>query len=204
MKTLILAVLLSIAGVYSTHAEQVATIQHISWPDSGYCTTFSINAELGYWMTAGHCFQAGVEATIGGEPAVAQFADDRIEVAVYKTRLKAPAVRLAPRAPRVCNHACGPRAMVTIVGFPISMPLTVAHGYLANRGAKPWAEGDVFDTYDAPAEPGNSGSPIFNAEGELIGILVGGSNRGFTYGTPWEALQKFRHFWSAGILFPNK
>lgn len=58
---------------------------------------------------------------------------------------------------------------VLAIGNPLGLSFTITHGIVSKVGR------DLGDSYlytqtDAPINPGNSGGPLFNMEGELIGI----------------------------------
>lgn len=90
-------------------------------------------------------------------------------------RLKGP----VPRGIRPAVLADSDRmrigSRVFVVGAPRGISHTLTVGYLSARRAKPQQmEGliqlEVFQT-DAAVNPGNSGGPMFNMQGEVIGIV---------------------------------
>jgi S1-C subfamily serine protease len=51
----------------------------------------------------------------------------------------------------------------------------------------PWMRGigwEVLFQSDSAANPGNSGGPVFNMHGEVIGVLVAGMSEGVNYSIP--------------------
>lgn len=67
---------------------------------------------------------------------------------------------------------------VTVVGHPRGLPLTIRHGNVVSKEVSqfPWvsAEPINFLFINIIAYGGNSGSPVTNDKGELIGVLFGG------------------------------
>ena len=71
---------------------------------------------------------------------------------------------------------------VVAIGNPLSLESTVSNGIVSGmRSAK--EEGGNFLQITAPISPGSSGGPLFNTEGEVVGIttmyLKGGENLNF-------------------------
>lgn len=73
----------------------------------------------------------------------------------------------------------GQRAYVA--GYPFGMPFTVTEGTISS--VKQLLANQNYIQTDAAVNPGNSGGPMFNAEGELIGVtvskLIDADNMGF-------------------------
>lgn len=77
---------------------------------------------------------------------------------------------------------------ITIVGYPLMLPLSIEHGYVMS--------GELFDAngiktivLDAMLLPGNSGGPVFDAQGKVIGtadMTVDGHDLGFMVPIPQE------------------
>lgn len=64
---------------------------------------------------------------------------------------------------------------VTCLGYPFDGHLRVSQGIVGalNVVVPLWGDVKLID-HTAPAYPGNSGGPIFNALGEVVGVHVGG------------------------------
>ena len=70
---------------------------------------------------------------------------------------------------RLATHVPATQEQVYISGHPSSIfPAHVSMGYLSG-----WLNGWLLTS--APAWPGSSGGPVWNTDGELIGLLVRGS-----------------------------
>lgn len=156
-----------------------------------FCTAFQINERDGLWASAGHCVAAamrhGKGMFIAGKEAILIEIgfDEHRDYAILEVHgIRATRLKLAPLAPRQGDRA-------TIAGYPYGWPvLTVTSGHIAARlvtlGPVP-----VSDVYDITIAGGNSGSPVLNARGEVIGLLWGGMNEAMHgLGIPWEALKR--------------
>lgn len=73
------------------------------------------------------------------------------------------------------------RDQVFVLGFPFGMPFTITEGIVSNE--KQLLDGKNYIQTDAAVNPGNSGGPVLNATGELIGVTTakfsGADNVGF-------------------------
>lgn len=59
---------------------------------------------------------------------------------------------------------------VFVAGFPFGLPFTVTEGTVSSP--KQLMSGRHYIQTDAAVNPGNSGGPIFNAEGQVVGVTV--------------------------------
>jgi hypothetical protein len=62
------------------------------------------------------------------------------------------------------------RDKVFVLGFPFGMPYTITEGIVSNE--KQLLDGKNFIQTDAAVNPGNSGGPVVNAEGVLVGVTT--------------------------------
>lgn len=76
----------------------------------------------------------------------------------------------------------------------VTMGILSACNLDKSEGIPSWGWGVLFQT-DLAANPGNSGGPVFNIEGEVVGIVVGlfgpGSYAGITYCVPSNICESF-------------
>lgn len=79
---------------------------------------------------------------------------------------------------------------INVAGYPFGMPFTVTEGTVSSP--KQLMNNSYYIQTDAAVNPGNSGGPMFNADGSVIGITVSkfseADNMGF--GIPVERLKK--------------
>jgi serine protease Do len=105
----------------------------------------------------------------GGQEYVAQVvgSDDLTDLALLRVEARAP----MPSVPWGSSEAVRVGQWVLAAGNPFGLGGTVTAGILSARGRNigsgPY---DDFLQTDAPFNPGNSGGPLFNTEGEVIGI----------------------------------
>jgi len=62
------------------------------------------------------------------------------------------------------------RDQVFVLGFPFGMPFTITEGIVSNE--KQLLDGKNYIQTDAAVNPGNSGGPVLNANGILIGVTT--------------------------------
>jgi hypothetical protein len=86
---------------------------------------------------------------------------------------------------RVAKHNNSPvGARVTLIGSPKGLAHTINEGLMSGRRALGKADRIQLSI---PTSPGSSGSPVFNATGEVIGIVTGGPDEeteSITYAVP--------------------
>jgi serine protease Do len=62
------------------------------------------------------------------------------------------------------------RDKVSVLGYPFGMPFTVTEGIVS--AAKQLLNGQSYIQTDAAVNPGNSGGPVVNVNGEIIGVTT--------------------------------
>ena len=85
-----------------------------------------------------------------------------------------------------------------VFGFPLGLDLTVTRGILSNANVE--LEGEPLLRslqIDAAASPGNSGGPVVNGEGELVGILRSGMEgyEGLNFATKVSSIARLVESW---------
>lgn len=152
------------------------SVQALQAKGQTFCTAFSINEEEGHWGTAAHCAAAALErgysVTIGGQPAwIVDIDFPAADVATFQSTFKAPAVKFASRNAKVGDA-------VFIIGYPYGITRTLTKGFLAAKSIPIVHPSTGYymasDILDITTAGGNSGSPVFNAKGQVIGVLWGG------------------------------
>lgn len=189
-------VALTLVAVLAFASDKPNPVQPLQYHGDTFCTAFSIAEKAGYFATAAHCaaYALDKEVTIGGEPAWVVFVGfPSADVAVFQVDLHAPAFKLAKVAPEVGDA-------IEVIGYPYGITRTVTFGTMAARRIPlKHPSTDYYMTSDILAitsAPGNSGSPVLNAKGELIGVLWGGFSDsphalGVSYEGTMQALAAF-------------
>ena len=170
----------------------INSVQALQSQGDTFCTAFSINEQEGYWATAAHCATYALEeqlnVTIMGKPAhIVYVGFPSADVAVFQSEATAPAVRLADQTVEVGDE-------LYIVGYPWGITRTKTQGYMAalripivHPTTGYYMTSDLLDITTAG---GNSGSPVFNSKGDVIGVLWGGFNAApVALGVPLEAVR---------------
>ncbi|MBO3464169.1 S1 family peptidase, partial [Aetokthonos hydrillicola] len=135
--------------------------------------------------------------------AIASGAPDRgRDIAILKVNIKnASSLKLADsKQVELLDH-------ITVVGYPgaadSSLLASPSH-YVASftdgkiSAKKQLPDGSPVLQISAPATHGNSGSPVLNDKGEVIGMVTFGSDvSGFTFIIPSETISQF--LWLAGV-----
>ncbi|MCC7284200.1 MAG: trypsin-like peptidase domain-containing protein [Acetobacteraceae bacterium] len=132
-------------------------------------------------LSDGRVFDARV---LGGDP--------RTDLAVLKIDApgRLPFVRFAE------NPDIRPGEPVMAMGNPFGLGGTVTSGIISARGRDIGAgPADDFIQHDAPINPGNSGGPLFNINGEVIGVNTAilspsGGSIGIGFAIPSPVAQK--------------
>ena len=181
---LVLAAVLLISPILT--AKPLPSVQAIQYQGRTFCTVFNINEEKGYFASAGHCafyvLREGLDGkvTILGKPATVEMIAFLYDVAVFKADIhNIPALKLAEKSVEACNPKLISKCeLISIQGFPYGLPrLITVTGHMAAREIPilhPSYEIVMYsDILDITTAGGNSGSPVFNSKGEVIGILWG-------------------------------
>ncbi len=152
----------------------------------------------GYIVTNNHV--AGTADTIfvslsdGTElPATLVGTDDLTDIAVIKVSFPRP----LPFVPWGDSRAIEVGDWVIAAGNPFGLGGSVTAGIVSARGrdigASPF---DDFLQIDAPINPGNSGGPVFNEDGQVVGVNTaivapnGGGSVGIGFAVPSEIAQR--------------
>lgn len=108
------------------------------------------------------------------------------DIAIVETRSALPAaVTLADENPEIGDA-------VNIVGYPGGGRLTTTSGHVVSYEADPLNSnaGEVIVT-DAPAERGSSGSPLYNEDGDVVGVVYAATSDGeHSLAVPVETLRE--------------
>jgi S1-C subfamily serine protease len=154
-----------------------------------------------YILTAAHCASSGMD---DGSPQATM--DIRIRVGNFGLSNPVPGLvvhfdPIRDVAVVVAAEVLGPHAQVPlatrdpetgdpviVVGHPRGMSWTVTTGVAT--GVRPdTLDGQSFLQVSAQAAPGNSGGPVFNEFGEVVGMVVAGMDSHLVFCVPLEALR---------------
>ena len=142
------------------------------------CTSFSINKAKGYWLTARHCALDGT--MFHNKPITWIGYNDALDLAIFEADFM-DSIKLATGPPQVGDE-------VIIIGYPLgSIDPIVFFGRVSN----PLARVDATQTkaiFNLIGLPGNSGGPILDKSGRLIGIGQLSNGAGLAWGISWKAL----------------
>ena len=180
MVRLYTTILLVVSLFSSPVTARLNPVQPLQFHGQTYCTSWSINEAQGYWATVAHCAAAarmleeqsqGDQSTIDGRQAVVIFQGTEVDTAVFQADAHAEAFELAKKAQEVGDP-------VAIVGYPYGFARARTSGSVAIRSL--WLWHPVLEHYvmndilDITTAPGNSGSPVLNPKGKVVGLLWGG------------------------------
>ena len=146
----------------------------------------------GYIVTNNHVIQGATDITVilrDDTQLKAKLigSDSRIDVAVLK--VEPPAKRPLPAVRFGDSDKAGVGDWVVAIGNPFGLGHSVTAGIVSARGR---ALSDSLDDYmqtDAAINKGNSGGPLFNADGEVVGVNTAiysptGANAGLAFSIP--------------------
>jgi serine protease Do len=111
--------------------------------------------------------------------------DPKTDLALIKIDTKQP----LPAASLGDSNATEVGDWVMAIGSPFGFNLTVTSGIVSAKGRALGGNYDNFIQTDASINPGNSGGPLFNTDGQVIGINTAiysstGSNAGIGFAIP--------------------
>lgn len=179
-----LAAILALAPIPTTASDSRYPVQALQAQGTALCTVFSINKKEGYFASAGHCALSvitnSIPVTILGEPAIVVMVGTLYDIAVFKADVHIQAMKLADKPVEACNPIrLSDCEKISIQGFPAGMPRVITvTGYVSARSVPilhpRYSMIMDSDILDITTTGGNSGSPVLNKDGEVVGILWGG------------------------------
>jgi serine protease Do len=160
---------------------KIYTKEDITFPGTGYVATSGglgsgvLIDEEGIILTASHVVQMAnsimVEFASGEQvPANVISSVPSADVALLKLvwKVKNPVIKLGDSDKMEVGNE------IMMVGAPFGLNFSMSKGYISGRRVlKKFANGSKFIEFfqtDAAINPGNSGGPMFNMDGEVIGI----------------------------------
>jgi serine protease Do len=159
--------------IYQRAAAAIAIVRVRSGDRSGLGTAFAIDPS-GTLVTAAHVARGADQITV-------EFGDDgSLEAALvgYDARRDLAMLRARPRGPLPAleiGDSSGLRRgdPVLAIGTPRGRPRVMTTGSILNTGVTlPGLVPGIFLLFDAAVEPGNSGGPLLNDRGQVVGVVV--------------------------------
>ncbi len=133
----------------------------------GFGTGFLVSGE-GDFLTNNHVVEGCTTVSIDGLPATIIATDDAFDLALLRVS-PAPSAEPAQFAEKPARL----NSDVTVIGFPLP---DLLGGLNVTRGSVTSLKGIAGDgvrmQISAPVQPGNSGGPVVNAAGQVVGVVV--------------------------------
>lgn len=144
---------------------------HTSTVAVNYAGSGVIISEYGHVLTCAHVVEHPLRSPIittlsNGVTvqAIVLYSDEARDLALLKIAGSYEPSKIGKRPLRLGQE-------VLAVGNPNSQAFSTSHGIISHVG-RDIEEGYLFTQIDAPVNGGNSGGPLFNLQGELIGIVA--------------------------------
>jgi Trypsin-like peptidase domain/zinc-ribbon domain len=155
--------------------------------------------KAGHVVTNAHVLAKAISVTItdaSGQPFTADLegidrSGDFAELSTSDT---------APKPLAGADQAVSVGDEVVVIGNPFgTLPNTVTHGLVAGTDRQFTIDATTYQNMiqsDAVANPGNSGGPMVNMSGKLVGMVTAGGS-GYAYAIPWNAFGSEVTSWEA-------
>ncbi|MDX1920196.1 MAG: serine protease [Candidatus Caenarcaniphilales bacterium] len=177
-------------NIYSNYSDSVLMISNESSKGDdlvlNFGTAFSIN-DSGLLLTSAHLIRknSSVTDSYGNKLTIlaVEWIDEEADLAVIKVNKKVQALPLATSY----NTQIG--ETLTIISNPSGFQNTLTQGVLSSKRNR---DNMQVLQYSAPISPGSSGGPIFNEDGQVIGVVQGiytaANSQNLNFGIPVELL----------------
>lgn len=97
-----------------------------------------------------------------------------------------------PNVANLADAAPSPGDVLTIAGYPLGEALAVRQGpYVDDVKDEIGGAPDLVYRIDAETHPGNSGSPLANEDGDVVGVVYASDDVHTTYAVALETLETF-------------
>lgn len=192
---------LDFATIYAREQSGVVRIETLSCNAGGIGTGFLLSPTL--IATVNHVIDQSVVVSLiaGSQRATGTVvgADPAHDLALVRSSrpLTGYHFQFATTSPAVGDP-------VAAIGFPIGDPITLTHGDISglNRNVtvtgNPVPQSGLIET-DAPLNPGNSGGPLLNQSGDVVGLVDAGRSNanGIAYAVPATQASPADQRWTA-------
>lgn len=181
-----------VCSLYRVHRASVVRLQ----TDDGQGAGVVISTD-GDILTSAHVVADASEVLIGthdgrGFPGTVAFLDADIDLAVVRVQtpgVEWAAVKLEP------DDSLPIGSKIYVIGHPVGLGWTVTQGIVSGRRRVGEAAATALLQTDAAISPGNSGGPMLDEHGHLVGIvrskLVGPGIENVSFGVPMSAVVEF-------------
>lgn len=158
-----------------------------------------VDAEAGYVLTNYHVIHgaSSVQVNLSDGRTIG---DSDVEIVGYDVATDLAVLRLRAgdllAAPWGDSRELEVGDWVLAVGNPYGLDRTVTSGIVSAKQRRGFVHNNAFQNFlqtDAAVNPGNSGGPLVNIRGELIGIttaIIGQAFQGISFAIPSEIAQK--------------
>lgn len=151
----------------------------------GFCTAFD-SPRAGYIVTAAHCTEPASKDKDFKFKLKRDFVKNDMNLLVESTAKRVAYDKdkdiavlkidgeLIPHTYALAFATSAPTRGedVYVAGSPLNMENTLTRGIMSNTHAVSWMKPENINyQIDAPVGPGNSGGPVFNDKGEVIGVV---------------------------------
>ena len=170
---------LDATSVYALAAPAVSAIRVVANGTPGLGTGFVVDPD-GVLVTAAHVARRT-------ETLSADFGDGRpldAELLGYDARRDVALLRVRPAAPLPALEVADassvrPGDPIVVIGTPRGRPRVMTTGVVRSTGVTlPGQAPGIFVLFDAEVAPGNSGGPLLDARGRVIGVVVARTGSG--------------------------
>ena len=172
-----------VAGVVTVSVDKGLKIENgLGYPDRILGTAFQVDPQ-GYYLTNYHVVASEVDPKYNGYsklsirpsgnpdariPAKVVGWDEDLDLALLKSAEVSPHTFYLSRFGQADN---GQR--VYAIGSPVGLENSITTGIVSATGRRFLPRGEAIQI-DAPVNPGNSGGPLLDADGNLIGLVFAG------------------------------